>query len=239
MRVGQRSQEVEENLDAVTAEVRHRPASGLGAAEEPGPRVLGPGIEGLERLHGREHGVAELAFVQERAQPAHERVVVAVVSDGETHAVLPRGRDHALAGGGIERHRLLAEDMLARLRRRHRLLGVEPHGCRHVDGVDPLVAHELAPVGVRASRPVAGRELRGLLRLGPGHRDERAVGGFAERGGDPLLRDVAAAHEPPADRVEPGHGATCSVNTAPVQAASPRRLADARMPALHREVIGP
>jgi hypothetical protein len=74
---------------------------------------------------------------------------VAVVGDAEPHAIgAPRG-DHPVAGGEVERHRLLAQHVLARFGGCDGLIGVQVNRRRDVDGVDSRVADALAPVGVR------------------------------------------------------------------------------------------
>ena len=131
---------------------------------------------------------------------------MAVVRDAERNAVRARGREHALARAHVQRHRLLAEHVLAGLRGSHGLLGVPAHGGREVDGVDARIAEHLAPVGVPAAGPMSLGELGGQVRARPGHRRERAPGAVAQRGRDALGRDVARADEaPPNDVRGPAH----------------------------------
>ena len=68
-----------------------------------------------------------------------------------------------------------------------------PFGPVEVQGVSWL------EVGVGAAGAVARRELGGELGAGAGDGDEGAPPALAESGGNPLLRDVPAADETPAD----------------------------------------
>ena len=48
--LGHLSEQVQQHLDAVAAEVGHRPAARLAPSHQPGARVIGPRVEGLEGL---------------------------------------------------------------------------------------------------------------------------------------------------------------------------------------------
>ncbi len=198
-RFGERPQQVEKHLDAVAAEVGHGPATGLAPAQQPRARVIGPGVEGLEGLDLGQHRLADLARRDEPPQAGDQRVVVPVVRDAQPHAVGTGGRQHPLAGGDVEGHRLLAQHVLARLGGGDRLLGVEAHRRRQVDGVDLAVLQHVPPVHVPAPRPVALGELRSELGPGAGHGDEGAPFGLAQGGGHALPGDVAAPDEAPPD----------------------------------------
>src|SRR5205823_13287296 len=66
--------------------------------------------------------------------------------------------DHPIAFLGVHRHRLLAEDVLPRLRGGDGLLGVQAHGRRDVDGVDVGIGDERAPVWMGLTRADLARE---------------------------------------------------------------------------------
>ena len=132
-----RAEQVQQHLDAMAAEVHHGPAARFRLAQEPGARVVGAGVEGLEGLDAGQHRRADLSGGDQRAQPAHDRVVVAVVGHAQADSVGTCGRPHPLAAGHVHRHRLLAEHVFAGLRRRHRVLDVQAHRRGHVDGVRP------------------------------------------------------------------------------------------------------
>ena len=114
--------------------MRWQPKSAMGpppdfaAAHQPGTRVVGAGIEGLEGLGLDQHRLADLARREKLAKARDHRVVVPVVRDAQAHAVGAGRRDHALAPGRVEGHRLLAQDVLAGLGGGDRLLGVEMDG---------------------------------------------------------------------------------------------------------------
>ena len=137
---------------------RWQPKSAMGPppdsapAHQPRARVIGAGVEGLEGLGVGQHRLADLARRQELAEAGDHGVVVTVVRDAQPHAVGSGGRDHALASGRVEGHRLLAENVLAGLRGSDRLLGVQVHRRRQVDGVDLGVLQHVTPVGVPANR---------------------------------------------------------------------------------------
>ena len=56
-----RSEEIEQHLESMAAEVHHRPAAGARAIEQPAPRTVGGRSERLERLHLGEDGHSDAA----------------------------------------------------------------------------------------------------------------------------------------------------------------------------------
>ncbi len=116
--------------------------------------------------------LAELARLEHLAREPHRRDE-AVVERAHVHDA---GRVHALPGlvglVGVAAERLLAHDVLARLRRRDRGLGVQPVRRQVVEDADTRVGDDVAPVGHGAREAVAlGRLAHGGL-VAPADRDE-------------------------------------------------------------------
>ena len=153
------------------AEVAERARARLVRLEAPGVerRVVAPV---LEVAAAEVPDLAELAGVDQLAGEAHgghEAVV-------EAAQVLDAGGGDALpdlvALVRVAAERLLAEDVLARLRRRDRRLGVERVRAAVVEERDARIGHEVVPVGRPALVAEAlGHRGDGLL-VAPGDADE-------------------------------------------------------------------
>ena len=102
-----------------------------------------------------------------------------VEADAEHESALARGSHHRAGVAGAERHRLLDEDVLARLERRDRLLGMQRVRRREVDGVDRGVGEHIRELRVGHDAAVASRERAGLAEIAAADRDDaRALGCF-------------------------------------------------------------
>ena len=147
--------------------------------------------------------LAELARLDQLAgQPhrGHEAVV-------EAAEVLDAGRGHALpdlvALVRVAAERLLAEDVLARLGRRDRRLGVQRVGAAVVEQADRRVGDEVAPVGRPALVAELGGDRRDRVLVASGHRDEPRlqrrveVGDLLERARVRLPHEGVAEHADP------------------------------------------
>jgi hypothetical protein len=73
------------------------------------------GVEPLEGVELRDRRATDLAGRDDRPDAFDHGVEAPVVGDAEPHAVRRAGRHHPVALGHVERHRLFAEDVLARL----------------------------------------------------------------------------------------------------------------------------
>jgi hypothetical protein len=119
--------------------------------------------------------------------------------------------DHGRRLGRVERRRLFAQDVLARICRARRPFGVEVVRERDVDRVDVRVGEQLGvalvqPHGV-AQRPPIGRREPGLAqepRAGvarAGERDELGVAGAQDGRDHHLAPDVRGAYDADANAV--------------------------------------
>jgi len=87
--------------------------------------------------------------------------------------------------------------VLAGLGGGNRLLGVQVDGRRDVDGVDPGIGDEAAPVWMRSMRADLARERFGEIDLCPADRDELAAASVTQCAGDTFANDIAGADETP------------------------------------------
>ena len=136
------------------------------------------------------------------------RVEMEAVADREAFAGLLARSDHRVALGGGNRHRLLADDVLASTKGRDDVLGVDA-GRRHdIDDVDRLVGGDLVPllVGIDIGF-IEAMELRELHALLTGTRDhchELHVLGLQQRGRELAVRVTAEAAERETERLAAG-----------------------------------
>ena len=110
-------------------------------------------------------------------------------------------RDHPLALADIHRHRFLAEDVLARLGRGDRLLGVEPHRRGHVNGVDAGIADEILPPCMPTVGAARRRKRFRQVRPRPTDRNKLTPRRVPQRRSDSLPDNVARADETPSQHV--------------------------------------
>jgi len=101
----------------------------------------------------------------------------------------------------MHRHRLLAEHVLAGLRRRDRLRGVEVHRRRDVHGVDVGIGDQVAPVRIPAARADLVRERLDEISTRAADGRELASAAVAQRLGDALANDVASADQTPGNHI--------------------------------------
>ena len=190
--------------------MRHQVAEGTGAGRV---HVEAPGVERGVVTPVLQVATAEVADLTElprlddlprEPDRRHEPVV-------EGAHVTDAGRGHRLpdlvALVRVTSERLLADDVLARLRRRDRRLGVQRVRPTVVEQSDPLVRDEIAPVGGRVLPAVATRRLADCLlvaardpdQLGLERRRPGDVGDLPERVRMGLAHEGVAEH-PHADR---------------------------------------
>ena len=162
--------EVAGEIDDVRGEVPERTGAGCAAVEAPD---VGVGVAPvLEVAPAKVADVAEVARLDQLARQP-DRGDEAVV---ESAQVLHARRLHALpdlvALGSVPAERLLANDVLAGLRRGDRRARVQVVGPDVVEEADGRVGHELLPVGRPALVAVARGCLRDRLFVSPCDRDE-------------------------------------------------------------------
>ena len=87
-----RTEQMQQDLEAMAAEVGHRTAAALRRLHQPVARIARRGIERLGRNHLREHRLADRARRDQLADANHGRVEVTVVGDAEPHAASPGRR---------------------------------------------------------------------------------------------------------------------------------------------------
>ena len=150
-------------VDDVRAEVAERAGAGLVGIEAPRVerRVVAPV---LQVAAAEVADLPQLARVDHLAREPHRRDEAVV----ERAQVLDAGRGDRLpdlvALVGVAAERLLADDVLARLRGGDRRLGVQRVRAAVVEEPDPVVLDELAPVAGRVLVAVALRRLLDRLR---------------------------------------------------------------------------
>jgi hypothetical protein len=200
------------DVDAVRAHVVQRPTAVLGHAANVA------GIADREREHGDDGPQLSDRPLVEQApddlplgvEAVHERLHP---HDAARGAVV----DHGGRLGRVERRRLLAQDVLARVGRPRRPLGVEVVRERNVDRVDVRVGEQpgvgpMQPHGVAQRSPVGRREpgvaqeaRAGVARAGK--RDELGVAGAQDGRDHHLAPDVRGADDADANAV---HGSLSS-----------------------------
>ena len=195
-----RADEVVEQIELVRREVDEEPAAGDGRIDPPGQRAR-PRREGAIDADGRDADVADRAGVDQGFHSGEARHRPAVVGGEQRHARLPAGRDHRLALGVIEGHRLLDVDRLAGARGEDRVVLVRRGRRGDVDGVDLGITHQRLGVGVPARHAMAPRVVGGLGGVAAHHRDERGAIGLLEARTALDLRDVPAPDDAPANLV--------------------------------------
>ncbi len=188
LRLGLAEQEAR-GVDGVDAHVDERPAAGQRRVGEPAPRAP----VGMHAVAVRAHDRAELAREDRVAQRDHGAVVPPGVQHEQQPVVTLRLGEHRLGVGDGRRHRLLAENVLARLERRDRLLGVQRVGSADHDDVDVRRTYQLAPVGRGALDLVFGREALGRFEPVVGNAGDRVAAG--RRRPRVHVRDPAAAEQ--------------------------------------------
>ena len=161
--LGDRAVEIERGVEQVREEIVRDARPGLCRIHLPGAVARSVGSP-LLPVGG--------VVVKDRAEPSRLDQPARVGNRGHAPVVVPDHRRHAARGLGHrlrvverQRHRLFAEDDLARLRRGNRGLGVEVIRQRDVDRVDVAAIDGGAPVGGGALPSPAlrhGRELDGI-----------------------------------------------------------------------------
>ena len=107
------------------------------------------------------------------------RVEMAVVGDAERDAVRAAGRDHAIAFGGVHRHRLLAEHVLAGFGRGNRLFRMEVAPAWRRRRVDLRIGDEIPPA--RIPSPGADLARERLRQIGARAADGHEIAAGASR----------------------------------------------------------
>ena len=182
----------------------------------PGRAFRGVGPPGLCRPPqiGREiafqmQDLAQPAFVQDRPQRDEIGREPPVVADGEGHPRLVDGADGGVCVRGGEGQRLFAEDVLARLGRRHDLGAVNRMRRRQHDGVDGGIGQHRIVIGSQRQPLGRGVILDLRWRARDGTRKPDGVGPFAER----IDQRLAPATEADNGRVYHGQASVFSRGT--------------------------
>ncbi len=168
------------------------------ARRETQPAVHGPRAA---LVLARQPGRADRAPVDRRAHLAVAPREAPAVADHQLDPGPRRGGDHRVGVRERVGQRFFAEDVLARRRRRHRLLAVQ--GLRRADDDEPDVGarQQVAVVGVPGQGAEEARRPRRLLLAHIGNRDEsQPVAQARDRGQVSRVGDRAAADHPDAER---------------------------------------
>ena len=128
-----------------------------------------------------------MAFVSAEVKPDAEPDVGALAGFDHPAGVVPR-----------ERHRLLDEDVLARLRGANRLLGVQRVGRRDVDDIHGGVAEHGVEVVVGAGGAVLLGERFGAAQVAADGGGERRAACGVDRGGHLGVRVAPRTDDSPA-----------------------------------------
>ena len=163
------ARDVAAEVERVRQDVAERARARLLLAEAPVERQRRVDAPVLQVRAAVVEDAAELARGHELARQHHRGDAAVVVAQHVRHAGLLHRLPHRLRLAHVVGERLLAQDRLARLRRRDRDLGVAVARRRDVDDVDVGPCDHLAPVG----RPLVPAELgrRALdVRRGRGRR---------------------------------------------------------------------
>src|SRR5690606_28458823 len=192
--------QVARGLQRVDAHVHQRTATGQRVLQP--PLVGAADVDRKARLH--DHGRAEHAFAREPDALEVVRIVPAAVRGAEQPAGVAAGVDHPLAALDRDFQRLLAEHVLARLRRADRVPGMERVRGGHVDDVDARIVRHAVHVVVAVDAAVGNA----VLRLEPGYARWRtadqarqpAVPGLLQRRRDLVLAQAAETAQGDAER---------------------------------------
>ena len=138
----------------------------------PGPVTRGPPCPGLAHAHHMrraaalvlppEPDLADRALVERAADLDVAPGEAVAMADQQDDPGASAGLDHLVGLGQRAAHRLLAQHVLARLRRGHDLLGMHVFGGGDQDRVDVLAREHGAVVGIRVGAPRRRRRRRRL-----------------------------------------------------------------------------
>lgn len=195
--IAYRPAQVEQHLDAMTAEVEHGSSPRLLPAHQPVPRMIRCRVEVFERIYLRHHQRADLAGVQDVLDPRDNGIEPAIVCHAERDVVRPACRDHGVALATVHRHGLLAEHMLARFRGGDRLRCVQAHGRGDVHGIDVRIREQLRRGGIPARCTELSCERFSEFRPTAADRHQPARRQVAQRRGHTLPGNVARPDQPP------------------------------------------
>src|SRR2546429_7940737 len=82
-----RSEDIRQHFDTMTAEIKHRSAAGALFVEQPGTRMIGSGIEPLEGIDLRHCRRSELTCFNHFLDACYDGVKVTIVSHAQLHIV--------------------------------------------------------------------------------------------------------------------------------------------------------
>ena len=163
--------------------------------------VLGREQPVLEVAAVQQPQLAERAFADAGTGLAHRRVVPVDEGHGRDPVGGRGGEDQLVGAGDVERERLLADEVLARLERGTSQRQVEVVRCADVDDVDLLAGDQL----LRGCESALGAELLACGRGALGRRGHRSDD---PRAGEPGRASVDPADEPDADDPHPQRRST-------------------------------
>ena len=140
------------DVDLVRGLAEHDAAALLGA------QLLGPAraIEEIRVVERLDHAhAAEIAAPDQLARGEVGRVEAVAVPDDQVHAGRGASRDHVVALGQRQRHRLLDQHVLAHCRGELRMRGMEAVGTGDVDRLHGGIGDQLLDACVRSCAEIA------------------------------------------------------------------------------------
>ena len=167
---GDLADQVPGEVDDVRAQVTERTRAGLVPVEAPHVGVGRPPL--LQVAAAEVQYLADLAGLEHLPRQTHRRHEPVVEGRHVLDAGLLDALPHLVALVRRSSERLLAEDVLSRLGRGDRRLGVQVVRAAVVEQPDLGVADDLTPIRHRPLEPVTVRSLRDRVLVPPGDRDE-------------------------------------------------------------------
>ena len=145
-------------------------AAGLRLVEEPALAAVVPARCRTEPREVRRHDLAEASVADRFPEERILRIEADALSDEELSLRLLRCGDHPVAALRVERHRLLADHMVAGLERRNRHDRMKRRRQRDVDDVEPTSRQHLVEAVVDLHRLRQLRIVRRPLHVADGLR---------------------------------------------------------------------
>ena len=169
-------------------------------------------VEGETEAERRPHQlhVPDDSALDQLDKPLRLRVAAVHERLHQEHVAAPRRLHHGHGVGLVKGHRLLAQDVLARLGAPYSPLGVHRVGRRDVDGVDVRIVHQRLVAPMPALDPIRLAEALGV-RLSPARHGNQVARVSVLQGLRESRGDLARAYDsPPKRHTHVSYLRTCS-----------------------------
>ena len=188
-----------ERVGVVDRDVHDNAPAGFGLLDPPALQMRRQ-IDSVK--HPREQRLADAPLADRVSHRAVRRGVAEMMVRAEDHAARVALGDHCARIAECQRQRLLAENVLARVRRRENLVAVQLISGRDVDCIDVPRSDQIIEARGRARDPMIVRELGPAIRVRAHDRNDLSAVGA--KGVDHVLRGDRAGSDEPPPKI--GHG---------------------------------